>query len=183
MKKHAISSVVLACLCGGLLTACAGEHQEIRAWMQQERNKAHPPIKPLPEPKPYEAVSYIPPMGVEPFAGVRLVQAINAANANNPTSELYRTVVASHRKQPLEAYPLDALQYVGMLKKGGRAVALIQMDTLLYQVRVGDFMGLNYGRIMRIEEGQLALREVIQDATGDWVERDTTLDLQEGSEK
>lgn len=183
MKKHTISSMLLAFLCGGLLVACGGEHQEIRAWMQQERAKSRPAVKPLPEPKPYEAVSYIPPIGIEPFASARLVQAINAANATNPTSELYRTVVQSHRKQPLEAYPLDALQYVGMLKKAGRTIALIQMDSLLYQVRVGDFMGLNYGRIMRIEEGQLALREVIQDATGDWVERDTTLDLQEGSEK
>lgn len=183
MKKYTISPLVLVLLCGGLLAACGGEHQEVRAWMQQERAEARPAIKPLPEPKPYKAVSYVPPVGIEPFAAARLLQAINAANANNPTSELYRTVVQSHRKQPLEAYPLDSLQYVGMLEKGGKKIALIQMETLLYQVRTGDFMGLNYGRIMRIEEGQLALREVIQDATGDWVERDTTLDLQEGSKK
>lgn len=183
MSKYTTSPILLTFLCAGVLTACGGEHQEIRAWMQQERAKSRPAVKPLPEPKPYEAVNYVPPIGIEPFASARLMQAIGAENSNNPTSELYRTVVESHRKQPLEAYPLDALQYVGMLNKAGGTIALIQIDSLLYQVRVGDFMGLNYGRIMRIEQGQLALREIIQDTTGDWVERDTTLDLREGSEK
>ena len=111
----------------------------------------------------------------------RLLQAINAANANNPTSALYREVIERHRKQPLEAYPLDSLSYVGMLNKNGLTVALIKVNDLLYQVRVGDFMGQNYGRITAITEGQLTLREVIQDNVGEWVERDTTLNLQEGS--
>ena len=55
------------------------------------------------------------------------------------------------------------------------------MDNLLYQVRLGDFIGQNFGRVMKIDESQVALREVAQDASGEWVERSTTLNLQEGS--
>ncbi len=165
-----------------VLTGCGNSSiDSMREWMREETSRPRPNIKPLPEPSPYKAVDYVAPAGVEPFSVARLVQAINAANANSPTSAIYRSVVEGHRKQPLEAYPLDSMAYVGMLTKDGRPVALVKVDNLLYQVRTGDFMGQNYGRVMSINEGQLALREVAQDATGEWVERNTTLNLQEGS--
>lgn len=167
--------VLLTSGCGGARIAAVDD------WMQEERGKARPAVKPLVPPAPYVAVEYSNPLGLEPFNMARLLQAINAANANNPTSALYREVIERHRKQPLEAYPLDSLSYVGMLNKNGLTVALIKVSDLLYQVRVGDFMGQNYGRITAITEGQLTLREVIQDNVGEWVERDTTLNLQEGS--
>ncbi|MBU2410502.1 MAG: pilus assembly protein PilP, partial [Gammaproteobacteria bacterium] len=60
-------------------------------------------------------------------------------------------------------------------------VALITVDKLLYQVKVGNHLGLNYGLITRISETELALREIVQDAAGEWVERVATLQLQERS--
>ncbi|MDO4769251.1 MAG: pilus assembly protein PilP [Brachymonas sp.] len=171
-----ICSVALA------LAGCGNSRmRETEAWMQEERNKTRPAVKPLPEPKPYTAVNYMPPAGVEPFSVDRLLQAISAANASSPASALYRSVAEGRRKQPLEAYPLDTMHYVGMLQKDGRVVALIKVDNLLYQIRVGDFMGQNFGRVTSIKESQVALREVVQDAVGEWIERDTTLNLQEGS--
>jgi len=47
-------------------------------------------------------------------------------------------------------------------------------------VRIGNYIGQNYGKIIRISENTIQLREIVQDATGDWVERTTSLDLQEG---
>jgi type IV pilus assembly protein PilP len=52
----------------------------------------------------------------------------------------------------------------------------------LYQVRVGNYLGQNYGKIVGITETNMRLREIVQDPSGDWVERMTTLDLQEGTE-
>ena len=57
------------------------------------------------------------------------------------------------------------------------------MDKLLYQVRVGNYLGQNYGRITRISETELGLREIVQDAAGEWIERPATLELQERSKK
>jgi type IV pilus assembly protein PilP len=54
---------------------------------------------------------------------------------------------------------------------------------LLYQVRVGNYLGQNYGRITRITETELGLREIVQDAAGEWIERPATLELQERSKK
>lgn len=85
----------------------------------------------------------------------------------------------NRRKEPLEAYPLDAMSMVGTLDRGGKRVALLRVDKLLYQVRVGDHLGQNYGRITKITEGDVALREIVQDAAGEWIERNSELQLQE----
>jgi len=85
----------------------------------------------------------------------------------------------NRRKEPLEAFPLDAMAMVGSVSKNGVPFALLRVDNLLYQVKAGDYIGQNYGRIMRIGETEVALREIVQDAAGEWTERNATLQLQE----
>ena len=55
------------------------------------------------------------------------------------------------------------------------------MDNLLYQVRVGNYIGQNYGRVTLVNETQVSLREIVQDGAGEWTERSATLQLQERS--
>ena len=55
-----------------------------------------------------------------------------------------------------------------------------KVDNLIYQVKVGNYLGQNYGKIIKITENAIQLREIVQDATGDWIERSASLDLQEG---
>ena len=87
----------------------------------------------------------------------------------------------ARRKEPLEASPLDTVVMVGSLIKVGQPVALVRVDNLLYQVRVGNYLGQNYGRITKVSETGLSLREIVQDAAGEWIERTATLQLQEVS--
>lgn len=70
---------------------------------------------------------------------------------------------------------------VGSLIKQGQPVALIRVDNLLYQVRPGNYLGQNYGRIMKVDETEVVLREIVQDSAGEWIERTATLQLQERS--
>jgi type IV pilus assembly protein PilP len=44
-------------------------------------------------------------------------------------------------------------------------------------------MGQNYGRVTRITETEIALREIVQDAIGEWIERTSTLALQERAQE
>ena len=97
------------------------------------------------------------------------------ANAALITPEL------SRRKEPLEAMPLDAISMVGSLTKAAQPVALVRVDNLIYQVRVGNYLGQNYGRITAVTEAGIALREIVQDAAGEWLERPATLQLLEGT--
>jgi type IV pilus assembly protein PilP len=56
---------------------------------------------------------------------------------------------------------------------------LLKVDNLLYQVKVGDYLGQNYGKIIKITETDISLREIVQDAAGEWIERAGSLQLQE----
>jgi type IV pilus assembly protein PilP len=55
----------------------------------------------------------------------------------------------------------------------------VKADRGLYRVKVGNYMGQNFGLITAISDSQIELRELIQDASGDWTERQSTLQLQE----
>ena len=85
----------------------------------------------------------------------------------------------SRRKEPLEAYPIDTIAMVGTLQRPNLRYALLRADGVVYQIKVGNYIGQNFGIVTRIDENEVALKEVVQDAAGEWVERTTTLQLQE----
>jgi type IV pilus assembly protein PilP len=97
--------------------------------------------------------------------------------AKQPNSMLAAEI--NRRKEPLEAYPLDSMTMVGSVTKGGRPYALLRVDNLLYQVKTGDYLGQNFGKITKISETDVTLREIVQDAGGEWIERNSALQLQE----
>jgi len=68
---------------------------------------------------------------------------------------------------------------VGTLAESGQALALVRVDKLLYQVRPGQYLGPDFGRVVRISESAVTLRELVQDGSGAWVERTAILHLQE----
>ena len=163
------------------LAGClSSDEDELQQWMSDLRATTKPRVTPLTEPKQFLPQAYSSENGVEPFNSVKLTQALRresnqlAANAALIAPEMTR------RKEPLEAYPLDAMTMVGSLNKTDAPTALLKVDALLYQVRLGNYIGQNYGKIVRITESAIQLREIVQDATGDWIERMATLDLQEG---
>jgi type IV pilus assembly protein PilP len=82
----------------------------------------------------------------------------------------------------LEGFPLDAIKMVGTLQKAGVAYALLQIDRSVYQVRTGQHLGQNFGLITSVNEDAVTIKEIVQDATGDWVERMAKLELQDSKE-
>ena len=68
---------------------------------------------------------------------------------------------------------------VGTLQRPNLRYARLRADGIVYQVKVGNYIGPNFGLVTRINESEVTLREVVQDAAGEWVERTTTLQLQE----
>ncbi|MES3012112.1 MAG: pilus assembly protein PilP [Pseudomonadota bacterium] len=158
------------------LTACGGEQGELTQWMEQQRREVKPNVEPLSPPKKFTPQPYLAMTGVEPFSNQKLTVVLKqeAAQPNSLVSaELNR------RKEPLEAYPLDSMSMVGSVTRNGRPYALLRVDNLLYQVKQGDYLGQNYGKIMKISETDVSLREIVQDAAGEWIERNSALQLQE----
>ena len=132
------------------------------------------------EPKKFIPESYSQGGVLEPFNQIKLTQALRRDSVQIASNAALIAPEMTRRKEPLEAFPLDAMAMVGSLNKTGTPTALLKVDNLVYQVKVGSYLGQNYGKIIGITETSIQLREIAQDATGDWIERPVTLDLQEG---
>jgi len=163
-------------LIGLVLVGCSGEEfGDLKAELKDKTKDLRGKIDPLPVVKPYEPVPYKAFDQADPFstAKIELVTKSASTGGGGPKPDLNRP------KEPLEAYPLESLKMVGVLQQKKASYALVKADSGLYRVRVGNYMGQNFGLITTITESQLELRELIQDAGGDWTERQSTLQLQE----
>jgi type IV pilus assembly protein PilP len=159
-----------------LMSGCGANLDELQAWMDQQRREVKPTIEPIAPPKKFDPEPYTLAESVDPFSAQKLSVAIRQEVRQQSAllaAELNR------RKEPLEAYPLDSMSMVGSVTKEGRPFALLKVDNLLYQVGVGEYLGQNYGKITRINETEVVLREIVQDAAGEWIERTSNLMLQE----
>jgi type IV pilus assembly protein PilP len=171
LMRVAVSVLALAAL-----AACSSDEEELQTWMDQQKREVRPNVAPLSPPKRFDPQPYLQANAVEPFSTQKLTVALKQ-EARQPNSVLAAEM--NRRKEPLEAYPLDSMHMVGSVAKFGRQYALMKVDNLLYQVKVGDYIGQNYGKVTKISETEVALREIVQDAAGEWTERPTTLQLQE----
>lgn len=164
-----------------LLVACGSSGEdEIRQWMAEQKAITKPRVTPLTEPKEFQPQGYTADAVLDPFSSAKLTQALRRDSAQIASNAALIAPEMARRKEPLEAFPLDSMSMVGSLNKVGVPTALLRVDNLLYQVKVGNYLGQNYGKIVKITETAIQLREIVQDSTGDWIERIATLDLQEG---
>lgn len=185
MKRALVMAV------GLLLAACGGgeEHQDMREELKKLTADLRGKIEPLPVVKAYEPVLYNPidpddrdrkRILPDPFSSskIELVLATKTASSGGMLKpDLNRP------KEPLEAYPLESVKVVGMLQRAKQTYALVRAEATVYRVKVGNYMGQNFGLITGITDSQIQLRELVQDASGDWAERVSTLQLQEAGGK
>jgi len=176
MSRRLTQPLAVAALAVLTLTACGGEQQELQQWMDQQKREVKPNVEPLSPPKKFNPQPYAQSDGVEPFSPQKLTVALKQ-ESRQPNSVI--AAEYNRRKEPLEAFPLDSMTMVGSVIKNDKPYALLRVDNLLYQVKLGDYLGQNYGKIIKITETDVALREIVQDAAGEWIERPSSLQLQE----
>jgi type IV pilus assembly protein PilP len=171
---------VLPVLFALVLVGCGSSSEdELRQWMSEQKRQTQPKVTPIPEPKLFKPESYAQISAVEPFSKEKLTQALKGESNQATSNAALVAPELVRRKEALESFPLDAMALVGSLNKGGQPVALIKVDSLLYQVRPGNYLGQNFGRVTNIAETEVTLREIVQDAVGEWIERPAKLQLQE----
>ena len=175
--------VVLSAACSLLVLSGCGSSRDddIRQWMLEERNQTRPKVEPIPAPKQFKPEAYTNAAAMEPFSKEKLTQALKRDSSQVVANGALVAPELARRKEPMEAFPLDAMAMVGSIVKSGQPVALVKVDNLLYQVKQGSYLGQNFGKVMKISETEVTLREIVQDAVGEWIERVTTLQLQERS--
>lgn len=173
----AASAALIALLCG---CSSSGE-EELQQWMTDQRAQTRPSVQPIAAPKKFAPQAYTQEAVTDPFSNLKLTQALKRDTTQVSANTTLVAPELARRKEPLESFPLDAMSMVGSLFKQGQPVALVKVDNLLYQVRPGNYLGQNYGRITKVGDSELSLREIVQDAGGEWIERTATLQLQERS--
>jgi type IV pilus assembly protein PilP len=172
VRGAAIASVA------ALLAGCgASDENELRNWMSSVKQATRATTQPVPPPKEFTPFVYDSGAAVDPFdpqkilmAVARQQQARASASAVKPDLE--------RRREVLEGFPLDQIRMVGMMRQGGINVALLETNGSTHMVRVGNYLGQNFGVVTRITETELLLKEIVQDAAGEWVERPAKLELQ-----
>ena len=168
--------IVLMAAAAVLLNACTDSGVELQQWMQETKQQTKVSIPKLSEPKKFIPFLYDAKRSVDPYSPNKLAVAL--ARAQSSSSSLLKPDM-DRRREPLESYPLDNLKMVGTLEKPGLVYALLQADKTIFQAKVGNYIGQNFGMITKVTESGVELKEIVQDASGDWVERQAKLELQE----
>lgn len=164
--------IVLCCS----LSACQSPDDDLMAFIDETEHLPTGKLEPLPQVVPFQPKLYnADHLLMDPFMPRKAsVNHANQPNLNRP-------------REPLEAYPLESLRFVGVMSRNKLVTATLQTpDNLVYQVKVGNYAGDKLGLITAIAQQpgsmkyELTLRETVQDPdSGEWTVQTRTLELQD----
>ena len=192
---------LLGCV-GFLLTACQGSDLgQLLGSVTQERTLADlEALKREQEVAPGRKPDRLPKIPhVEPFeySAGSLSDPFSRDNVDRPWETRTQVVLADDKeedlgpdplapdltreRQPLEEFPLDSMTFVGVLVALGetRGILLSQGTGLTHEVKVGDYVGQDYGQIgdIDLDTGIMVINEVKLDVSGRWQQNEETLSL------
>jgi type IV pilus assembly protein PilP len=163
-----------------LLSGCSdSDVREVKDWMETTKKNTKVNVAPLSEPKTFIPYTYVPIEESDPYDPNKLLGELARAAAK---SDNRFKPDMERRKELLETYPLDTIKMVGVMQKAGVNYALLQIDRAVHQVKAGQRLGQNYGVVTSVTEAAININERVQDASGEWVERMSKLELQESKE-
>lgn len=159
-----------------LLNACATEEQtELKDWMKQQRSATPTTIAPVVAPIAFIPSPYGQSAGTDPFDEQKLKNVLaklkGAANPGVAQPDV------SRKREPLEGFPLDNIKMMGFVFKQGKPSALVSASGTLYSVAAGQYIGQDFGKVTAVNEQEIIIKEVVQDASGVWAERSSKLPL------
>ena len=145
---------------------------DLREFTENAYKDRKPKIEPLPQIRPSETFVYAASSLPDPFSRSNLAK-------QKPPATSGLAPDPDRRKEPLEQYPLDALRMVGTLFREESSWVIIRgPDGTVHRVKEGNYIGQSYGVITDIAEEQIAIKELVQDPNGAWVERLAGLSVQ-----
>jgi type IV pilus assembly protein PilP len=156
------------------LAACgSGEFQDLQEFVKDSGADLRGKVDLAPEIKPYEPFVYDNSASLaDPFKPRKSESKPTPLGANQPD--------ITRAKEELEEFSLEGMKMVGYMLKGRVGHAIIRSsEGKLHRVKVGNHIGMNFGNITAITETEVQLKEMVQDGAGDWVERESSLQLVE----
>jgi type IV pilus assembly protein PilP len=171
-----IRGILAALVTGWALAGCGSEGGgDVEDWMTQQRARTSARVESVEPPRSFAPEPYTQASAPDPFSPQRLAPAMAPEGGAAAAGAALVAAEARRRRQPLEDHPLEAMMLVGMLARPGHRVALIRVNGQVFQAGVGQYLGPHYGKILRITDSEVLLREIVRDSQGLWVERVVTL--------
>lgn len=152
------------------IAGCGEGYSDLRDFVRESDKTVVRKIEALPQVQPFVPFSYEGFDLPDPFKPRKL--AIKQDSSGNAPD-------LNRRKEPLEAFPLEQLKMVGTLNQNGVMYALVNAEKTVYRVKLGNYLGQNFGLIVNISDSEIKLKEIVQDTAGDWAERESILPLLE----
>lgn len=164
---------LLTLIAGIGLAGCGGDMDDLDRYINEVKSRPGGRIEPLPEITPYEVFTYAADRENirSPFVpDSPQVSPDSVASGTRPDEDRSREF--------LEQYPLDTLRMVGTMALGETNYGLIQTsDGLIHRVVTGNYMGQNDGQIVKVDESEIQLIEIISDGIGGYVKREAAVGL------
>ena len=161
------------------LTGCSNDDfSDLNQYLSRVKAEPKGAIKPLPEIKIVESFVFNPEGMRDPFKPLVVPEQQDEATAEQPTGGIKPDT--ARRKEDLEAFPLEILKMVGTVVMKSNLWGLVKADDgTVHRVQVGNYMGKNYGKIIRISTDKIELMEIVPDKPGLWREQQASLALTE----
>ncbi|MFM7811835.1 MAG: pilus assembly protein PilP [Acinetobacter junii] len=160
-------------MAGLVLVGCDSKIDAVNQKMAEIRNEPALPIEPAPVFSPVPLFNYSAHQLKSPFMPSSLAAELKIMAGKRVYPNFKR------QPQPLESYALESLNMKGSMRgKTNETIALIQTpDRQIERVQVGNYLGMNQGRVVKISPTQIDLVEIVPDGRDGYVERPRTLVL------
>ncbi len=174
-----ISVVFLSVL---LLSGCISwveDTDDLRDFVAATQSQQAPSIAPLPEFKPYRSFVYEAANMREPFLPM-LESPLGGASMNGDGEAVEPD--ESREKEYLETFAIDQLAMVGTItsRDDSSLWALVRDENYeIHRVALGDYMGLDFGKVVALDERQIELKEIVTNGRGGWMTRLNSIVLSE----
>jgi type IV pilus assembly protein PilP len=166
-----------------LLTGCSeDDFSDLNQYIAEVKVRPKGTIKPLPEIKVVEPFIFKPEDLRDPFKPIKPVEGTECTKGSpecsGPSSGGGIKPDTLRRKEELEAFPVETLKMIGTVNMKSNLWALVSSaDKTVYRVRQGNYMGQNYGKIIRISPDKIELMEIVPDKPGTWREQQLSVML------
>jgi type IV pilus assembly protein PilP len=181
-----VKRLILVALSCSLCACSGGEHEDLREWIAENTKNLRGGIPKLPEVQAYQPVPYDVEALLDPFR-TNKIEPESKARQGQGKGSIYQPDFDAREKRAslLEKYPLESVKLIGFVNLNRIQMAVVKVEDKTKQVKLGDYIGLDFGMVTKITEQEIVLKELIQDSSGDWSERQSSLLLQEreGSQK
>jgi type IV pilus assembly protein PilP len=177
LRRKLVNSPIACVVFLALLAGCSeDDFSDLNQYITEVKVRPKGTIKPLPEIKVVEPFIFKPEDLRDPFKPIKPAETVDEANTSTGSGGIKPDT--SRRKEELEAFPIETLKMIGTVEMKSNLWGLIRsVDKTVYRVQKGNYMGQNYGKIIRISPDKIELMEIVPDKPGTWREQQLSIML------